>query len=122
MALAHSFFNSFIRGLHIIAGIRIHWHGKSPKKACARPAPRDGDDVAPRQRRRRRHELDAQVAADGLRGRRLRSRRRRIRPLVGLARRRHRRLMRPGSDIGRSPSFRAVRLLILRQDGAVGAL
>ena len=28
------------------------------------------------------------------------------------------RLMRPGSDIGRSPSFRAVRLLILRQDGA----
>ena len=32
------------------------------------------------------------------------------------------RLMRPGSDIGRSPSFRAVRLLILRQDGAVGAL
>ena len=33
MALAHSFFNSFIRGLHIIAGIRLHWHGKSPKKA-----------------------------------------------------------------------------------------
>ena len=30
--VAHSFFNLFLRGVHLLSGLRIHWHGAPPEE------------------------------------------------------------------------------------------